>query len=177
MFPELQTNKYWVKEIQRADQPFVYEGLSHPEVIRYYGVWYDTLEATGGQMDFYERVWKEQTGCFWKIVSKETGVAVGICGMNGYLPQHERAELGYWLLPAYWGRGVMLEVLPVVIAHLFAHWKLHRLEAVVEEGNVASSRLAEKLGFVFEGVLRDAEMKRGRRISLRMYSLLKGIKV
>jgi len=68
MFPELQTNNYWLKEIQRADQPFVYEGLSHPEVIRYYGVWYETLEATAGQMDFYERVWKEQTGCFWKIV-------------------------------------------------------------------------------------------------------------
>lgn len=136
-------------------------------------MWYDTLEATAGQMDFYERVWKERTGCYWKIESKQTGELLGVCGMSGYLAQHQRAELGYWLLPAYWGRGIMTEVLPVMIDHLFSQWQLHRLEAVVEEGNEASCRLAQRLGFTFEGVLRDAEVKRGQRISLHMYSLLR----
>ena len=67
----------------------------------------------------------------------------------------------------------MQEVMPVVLAHLFEAWKLHRLEAVVEEGNEASSKLLDKLGFMYEGTLREAEIKKGKRISLRMYSLLK----
>jgi ribosomal-protein-alanine N-acetyltransferase len=57
-------------------------------------------------------------------------------------------------------------------AYLFSNWKLHRLEAIIEEGNETSYRLAEKLGFTFEGKLRESEIKNGKRISLYMYSLL-----
>ncbi|MGZ8511769.1 MAG: GNAT family N-acetyltransferase, partial [Chitinophagaceae bacterium] len=61
---------------------------------------------------------------------------------------------------------------PVMVGHLFNHWKLHRLEAVIEEGNDTSIRLAEKLGFRFEGKMREPEIKNGKRINLLMYSLL-----
>jgi ribosomal-protein-alanine N-acetyltransferase len=70
-------------------------------------------------------------------------------------------------------KGIMPEVLPEMIKHLFNTWKLHRLEAVVETGNEASSKLLVKLGFVREGILREAEVKNGKRITLHMYSLLK----
>jgi ribosomal-protein-alanine N-acetyltransferase len=66
----------------------------------------------------------------------------------------------------------MSEVMPVMISHVFRSWKLHRLEAVIEDGNETSWRLAEKLGFRYEGKLREAEIKNGKRINLLMYSLL-----
>jgi len=66
----------------------------------------------------------------------------------------------------------MQEVLPVVISYVFSYWELHRLEAVIEEGNEASRSLSEKLGFSYEGILRESEIKQGKRISLLMYSLL-----
>jgi [ribosomal protein S5]-alanine N-acetyltransferase len=66
----------------------------------------------------------------------------------------------------------MPEVVPVMIAHLFSTWQLHRLEAVIEDGNQASCRLSEKLGFKYEGTFRESEIKHGKRISLLMYSLL-----
>ena len=92
--------------------------------------------------------------------------------MNGYQPQHEKAEIGYWLLPDQWKKGIMQEVLPVAIRYLFRNWKLHRLEAVIEEGNTSSQQLSQKLGFIYEGKLRESEVKDGRRITLLMYSLL-----
>ena len=46
------------------------------------------------------------------------------------------------------------------------------LEAVIEDGNETSWRLAEKLGFKYEGKLREAEIKNGKRINLLLYSLL-----
>ena len=67
----------------------------------------------------------------------------------------------------------MPEVLPEMIKHLFSTWKLHRMEAIVETGNDASSKLLEKSGFMKEGILREAEVKNGKRITLHMYSLLK----
>jgi ribosomal-protein-alanine N-acetyltransferase len=173
LFPELVTQRFLLQQIIAADQPFIFKGLSHPEVIPFYGVWYDSFESTKAQMDWYKSLWDDQTGCWWKIVDKSTNEPVGACGMNAFNEQHEKAELGYWLLPEYWGKGIMQEVMPVVIKHLFASWSLYRLEAVVEEGNAASGKLLDKLHFVYEGTLRDAEIKKGKRISLRMYSLLK----
>lgn len=173
MFPELNTERYTLRKILPEDLPFIYQGLSHPDVIPYYGVSYDSPESAKEQMEFYDNIWKERTGCWWKIVDRQTGLPVGACGMNAYQPKHEKAEIGYWLLPAYWKKGIMPEVIPVMIRHLFDNWKLHRLEAVIESGNEASCRLSEKLGFRFEGTLREAEIKNGKRISLLIYSLLR----
>ncbi len=172
-FPELSTARFYLRQILLPDQSFIFEGLSHPDVIPYYGVHYETYEAARAQMEFYDSIWKEQTGCWWKIMDKEKGIAVGACGMNGYQPEHEKAEIGYWLLPAWWKKGIMPEVIPVVIRHLFENWKLFRLEAVIEDGNEPSCRLSEKLGFHYEGTLRKAEIKKGKRISLKIYSLLR----
>lgn len=173
MFTELHTNRFLLKEILPEDQPFIFSGLSDPAVIPFYGVQYKTLEDTAAQMKFYKSIWEERTGCWWKIVDRQTGEPAGACGMNNYQLIHEKAEIGYWLLPQYWKKGIMPEVIPAMIKHLFSTWRLHRLEAVIEDGNEASCRLSEKLGFTFEGKLRDAEMKNGKRISLLMFSMLK----
>ena len=172
MFPELHTQRFLLKRIMSEDQAFIFEALSHPEVIPYYGVQYKTFDDTKVQMDYYDGLWREKTGIWWKIINRVTAEPVGACGMNYYNAIHEKAEIGYWLMPKYWKKGIMPEVLPVMISHLFKHWKLHRLEAVIEEGNDTSTRLAEKLGFQFEGKMRESEIKNGRRINLLMYSLL-----
>lgn len=49
---------------------------------------------------------------------------------------------------------------------------IHRLEAFVEEGNRASSRVLDKAGFQYEGKMRDCEIKDDRYISLLVYGLL-----
>ena len=172
MFPQLETRRFFLQQIVKSDQPFIFKGLSDPRVIPYYGVHFKSYDATSAQMDFYKNLWEEKSGCWWKIVDKENMQPVGACGMNAYNPVHEKAEIGYWLLPEYWKMGIMPEVLPVMIRYLFQNWKLHRVEAVIEQGNEASIRLSEKLGFKFEGILRESEIKEGKRLNLLMYSLL-----
>lgn len=172
MFQETETTHFFLKEIVASDQAFIFKGLSDSRVIPFYGVQYSSFEEAGAQMEFYQTIRREQSGCHWKIVSKLDGEPVGVCGINSYSTQHEKAEIGYWLLPEHWQKGIMREVMPVFIDHIFRHWKIHRLEAVIEEGNEASCRLSETLGFTYEGLLRESEIKRGKRISLHMYSLL-----
>ncbi len=172
MFPELHTERFILKQILPSDQSFIFKGLSDPHVIHYYGVSYATFEETKSQMDFYDGLWREKTGIWWKIVDRGTGEPLGACGMNYYNAVHQKAEIGYWLLQRYWRKGIMPEVIPVMMKHLFTHWKLHRLEAIIEDGNETSWRLAEKLGFTFEGRLRESEIKNGKRINLLMYSFL-----
>ncbi len=172
MAPELTTERFRLKHILPQDQEFIFQGLSHPQVIPFYGVRYHSLEATKEQMEFYAELSRNDTGYWWKIVHKETGENTGAIGFNNYNPQHNKAEVGYWLLPKHWKKGIIAEVFPVVINYLQKEKKVHRIEAVVEEGNSSSNKVLERFGFMYEGTMRDCEIKEGKYISLRMYSLL-----
>jgi ribosomal-protein-alanine N-acetyltransferase len=172
MFPELTTKRYLLQEIKEEDQPFIFEGLSHPQVIPFYGVSYKTFEDTKVQMDFYRTMQEADSGTWWKIVAKDNFEKVGAIGYNNYQKQHGRAEVGYWLLPVYWGQGVIAEVFPVIIDFMLREKKVHRIEALVETGNTASEKVLKRMGFIYEGCMRDCEIKNGSYISLSIYSLL-----
>jgi [ribosomal protein S5]-alanine N-acetyltransferase len=172
MFPQLESTRFLLREIEPDDQVFVFEGLSHPQVVPYYGVSYDSFEATKNQMEFYENIWKEGTGAWWKIVDKETGSKVGAIGYNYYSSTHNKAEIGYWLLPTFWKKGIVKEVLPITIEYMQKVRNIHRIEALVEDDNRSSCSVLEKAGFVYEGTMRECEMKDGKYISLCIYSLL-----
>lgn len=61
-FPVLTTGRLLLRRFQPDDIESVYQGLSHPEVIRHYGVSYDSLEATKEQMDWYAAIEREEKG-------------------------------------------------------------------------------------------------------------------
>ena len=171
-FPELRTNRFLLSQFVATDRPKVFEGLSHPEVVRYYGVSYDSLEATQAQMDWYAELHATGTGRWWAIRPHGERDLVGACGFNNWQVDHRRAELGFWLLPAFWRTGVMSEVLPVTLDHGFSEMNLHRVEAFAETENAASRRILKKVGFVHEGTMRDCEIKAGRFISLEVWARL-----
>lgn len=171
-FPELHTARFRLTRFVAADQPKVFEGLSHPDVIRYYGVSYDSLEATQAQMDWYAELHAMGTGRWWAVRPNGERDLLGACGFNNWQPQHRRAELGFWLLPAHWRTGVMSEVLPVALDHGFSEMNLHRVEAFVETENAASRGVLQRLGFTHEGTMRDCEIKTGRFLSLEVWARL-----
>lgn len=172
MTPPLTTDRFTLRRIEPEDQPFIFEGLSHPRVISFYGVRYDSLEATRAQMEFYEALEREGTGQWWKIVNRQSQEALGAIGYNHYQARHKKAEIGYWLLPRFWKQGVITEAMPALLRYLRREKGIHRIEAMVEEGNTASDRLLERMGFLYEGTMRDCEIKDSHYISLRIYGLL-----
>jgi ribosomal-protein-alanine N-acetyltransferase len=172
MFPELITKRFLLQQILAEDQQFIFKGLSHPGIIPFYGVRYDSFQDTKKQMDWYEKSYHEGTGGPWKIVDKTTGEKIGVVAYYYHKPEHKKAEVGFWLFPQYWNQGVTTEVLKTVIEYCQEKKDIHRLEAFVEEGNIASSKVLEKLGFVYEGTMKECEIKNGKYISLLIYALL-----
>ena len=163
-----------LRPIIEADRENVFRGLSHPDVIRHYAISFESLEATRVQMEWYAQLEREGTGRWWAICSPDNSTFMGAAGLYGIVPRHRKGELGYWLLPEHWGKGVMTEALPLVLDHGFRTLGLHRIEAEVETENKASRRLLLKHGFQHEGTLRDHEIKDGSYISLDVYARLKG---
>ena len=84
------------------------------------------------------------------------------------------AEFGYWLAPAYWGRGLMTRVVATFAPWVMDTLALERLQATVLDFNQASARVLEKNGFVQEGVMRSAVRKRGRIHDLHLYARVRG---
>jgi ribosomal-protein-alanine N-acetyltransferase len=64
----------------------------------------------------------------------------------------ESGYLGYYVFAGYERQGYMTEGLRAVVRHAFSVLKLHRLEANIQPGNVASRALAVRCGFHLEGL-------------------------
>lgn len=89
------------------------------------------------------------------ICRRDGDAIVGIINVNNIVMGSFRsASLGYYAAKAHAGNGYMREGLTQVRAHLFRDLGLHRLEANIQPGNVASIALVRACGFVFEGLSR-----------------------
>jgi RimJ/RimL family protein N-acetyltransferase len=82
-------------------------------------------------------------------------------------------ELGYVVAPAARGRGVATAALRLLTDWAFAEAGAERIELLISVENVASKRVAERAGYVREGVLRSAYVKPGRRDDTELWSRLK----
>lgn len=159
--------------IESTDLPQVFLGFSSPLVTRYYGLSYDTLDDCRAQMVWYEQIICDGTGRWLAIRSVPDGRFMGAIGYYDYNPTHRTAELGYWLLPEFWGKGLMQEALQSFLVQTYRNTDIHRLHADVEEPNLASQRLLQRCGFVLEGLSRECEFKDGGFISLYQYAQLR----
>ncbi|GGG38722.1 N-acetyltransferase [Christiangramia forsetii] len=151
----------------------VFQGLSLPGIIKYYGVNYKSFEATEDQMNWYENLEKSGSGQWWVIRSKEDSKFCGAIGYNDFNKEHNKAEIGFWLFPEYWGKGIIQESANILFDYLFEDLKLHRLEAYVESENESSSKTLKNLGFNYEGRMKDCEIKNNEYISIDIYAKIK----
>lgn len=89
----------------------------------------------------------------YRMTLRETGAAVGICGLfrRDYL---DDPDIGFAVLPAHYRQGFALEAAQAVIDHARNDLGLKRLTAIVSPQNAASIALIEKLGLRFERMIR-----------------------
>lgn len=172
-FPILETKRLILKQIQQEDIQNIYNGLSNPEVIKYYGISFDTLEATKEQMVWFKNLEETETGIWWRICSKESNTFYGAGGFNGLSKEHKKAEIGFWLLPDFWGKGFMQEAFPIICNYGFENLNLNRIEGFVDSENKNCKKAIEKMNFKLEGTMRECEIKNGKYLNVDIYSKLK----
>ena len=100
------------------------------------------------------------------------GAIVGTIGVHAVSRPHGTTNVGYWLAEDAQGRGVVTEAVRAYADAAFGPWGLHRMELRAAVENARSRAVAERLGFVEEGVARQAERVGGRRHDLVVYSIL-----
>ena len=111
-------------------------------------------------------------GELWEWHLFAGGVLCGGVRLNFVEPHNRKASIAYYLDAGHQGRGLASAAVRAVLAYAFSRLEMHRIELRCAVGNVASRRLAERLGFVREGELRDAEQLDGGFVNHYVYSLL-----
>ena len=97
-------------------------------------------------------------GGIWKITMKGEGKAIGSIGFepDPHRPEVRAKQLGYSLSEDYWGLGLMTEAGIEVVRYAFEEEDLRVLSIETAPDNKRSLRVIEKLGFCYEGRLREA---------------------
>jgi len=169
---EIKTKRFLLRTFTDADLPNVFKGLSHPEVIKYYGISFKTLEETKEQMTWFADLEKNKTGIWWAICNPENTEFYGAAGFNEMSQENRKAEVGMWLLPDYWGNGILKEVMPAIVNYAFTELNLHRIEGFVESDNDKCKTAMAKVNFQYEGTMRDCEVKNGKLISIDIFATI-----
>ena len=171
--PTLDAGRVRLRSWTNADIPALFAIFGDPEVTRYWGfAVLPDLAAAAALLEQLHQGFRARTLFQWGVEAVG-GPLVGTCTLSQLDSTNRRAELGFALGKAFWGRGYMAAALPAVIEFAFGQLGLQRLFADVDPRNAPSIRALEGLGFRPEGILREHYLAQGEPQDAVVYGLLR----
>ncbi len=172
-FPVLETERLVLRNVTPEDVNEIFLLRSDKLVMKYLDR--PSAKSENEALDFIKMInvqEKNNEGVTWAITLKGIKKLAGtICYWN-FQKEHYRAEIGYLLLPDYWGKGIMQEAFSPVINFGFNVMNLHSIEANVNPANAASIKLLERNNFVREAYFKENYFFDGKFLDSAIYSLV-----
>ena len=101
------------------------------------------------------------------------GKIIGLAGFNAIHKKHQKGEIGYWIAEDMQGKGIVTKAIKCLIVYGFKHLDLNRILIRVSTKNLKSKRVAQRLGFTYEGTLREDYLHKNQFLDMEIYGLLK----
>jgi [ribosomal protein S5]-alanine N-acetyltransferase len=169
----IETERLVLRRLTMDDVGDLAELYRDPEVRRYFHEGPLTTEETRDELEWVIEVQYARFGFgLWATILKATGALIGRCGLlpwtavpgpGGELtiqhvaergPEPEdswlEVEIAYLLAKPYWGHGLATEAAGAIVRYAFEELHLSRIICMFDPDNVASRRVAEKVGMRFE---------------------------
>ncbi|MBS1891921.1 MAG: GNAT family N-acetyltransferase [Actinobacteria bacterium] len=105
------------------------------------------------------------------IQGREDPHALGNVNLAGLGDGGREAEIGYWLVPEARGRGLAAAAVSLLAEWGFEELGLERIEFAILPENIASQRVAERLGASPEGIRERSHQAEGRAWDMTIWSL------
>lgn len=174
-FPVLQTARLTLREMVRADAPALLALRGDAQVMRWCGDDSVVELAQAEQLIEVYAAWRRMRfpATQWALERREDGRLIGACALSNWRPVCGSCSVSYELAREAWGAGYMHEALHAALDWGFAQMVLHRVEARIHPDNARSAALAQRLGFVREGLLREAGFWGGRHHDMAQWGLLR----
>lgn len=144
------------------------------EFLKQWLPWLDGVKQvadTRSFIDLQQRRFQQGEALHATIVFR--GAVAGVAGFDQIDRANRSGVIGYWLGEAYTGRGIMTRCVRALIETGWHDHDLNRIEIRCAVENHKSRAIPERLGFLNEGTLRQAENLYGRFVDLVVYGLLR----
>lgn len=172
--PTIDSTRVSLRWMSETDIDALYSIFSNTEVMRYWSTpALPDRNAAAMMLKEIHDLFQKRALLKWGIALRTDDAVIGTVTLCNLSFDHRRAEIGYALDRAYWGRGYMQEALHAVLSFAFGMLELHRIEADVDPRNAASIRSLERLGFQREGYLRERWQVNGEIQDALFYALLR----
>ena len=139
-----ETDRCLIRELSLSDLPALYELYDKPGMTDFVEPLYDYETELEYQKAYIENMYGFYEYGMWLVFSKETGKLIGRAGL-------EHNEMGYMIAPEFQNLGYATEVCRFIIDYARKNTDFEELYCRIDEKNVASVRLAKRLGFVRNG--------------------------
>ncbi len=173
-FPEIKTERLFLRKVNEQDLQQIFLLRSDKEVMKYIDKKKaENLKEAEEFLKMVDDSLETGNGILWGIELKENpGLLMGYICYWRLVKEHYRAEVGYTLLPEYWNKGIMTEALSEIIIFGFNSMKLHSIEARINPANKASASLLLTTGFIKEAYFKEDYYYNGEFGDTEVYSRL-----
>ena len=165
--PVIETERLLLRQItnSEADGRDSLEFINDYSVYRFWGVYDEAADKNGRhrpkkkiKLDYHYtatmKEYKARRELTWLLEYKETGKVIGEIVLYDFRMK-KQADIGYRLNKNYWGKGFAPEACAAIIKTAFELMDLARLQIRCFTNNQGSIRVAQKLGFIQEGLIRQ----------------------
>ncbi|MBT2414053.1 GNAT family N-acetyltransferase [Streptomyces sp. ISL-12] len=141
---------------REGDAPAVFEAFQDPLMHQWHIRAADSVDEVRGWIAAWQAAWAGERNAQWAVADAASGRLLGRVALRDVLLGDGVAEVAYWTVAAARGQGVAARATAALARWAFDEVGLHRLELTHAVANTASCRVAERAGFVLEGVKRSA---------------------
>lgn len=147
--------EFTLRPFDSADTAVVLEAFATPDIQLWHGFRIDDLDQAQDWISRTHSLWNEAQSAVWAIVNS-TGV-LGRCALHIDC-RRGTAEIAYWLLPEARGKGVASRAVTTVTDWAHPTLGVHRILLQHSTKNSASCAVAERTGYIAEGVAREQDI-------------------
>jgi len=162
----ISTANLLIEPIEARHAPFMFEGLREPALYEWISMEPpDSVEALAARWARNLPRLREARDCFWPawaVQRRSDGAWIGSLDAE-VMPDGVATNIGYFFLPAYWGRGHASEAVSALCDHL-AREGVTEQRGYVTHGNLASYRVLERAGFVRTRIVPANDVLRGQPV-------------
>lgn len=147
-FPVIETESLLLRRMGQQDVADLFAMRSDPRMHEDTDTMPDlSMDETKVYIDRMNKGIDANAWIIWAIEHRQTGKVIGTVSIWNFNAEQVSGELGYGIMPAYQGRGLMREALSAIIEYGFFVLQLQVLEAYTEEKNARSRGLLQRCGF------------------------------
>jgi ribosomal-protein-alanine N-acetyltransferase len=164
----VETKHLILRQFTPADAADNYRIYTDPDNMRFMGRQPDSVEFEREHILKHIANYYEKYGFgLWAAVLKENNRLIGRCGLlYQRIEETQELEVSYLIDKHFWGRGLATEAARASVALAFEKYEFSRIVALINPSNIASVRVAEKIGMRYE---RDVSYKEFGQVA--MYAL------